>query len=72
MIHGMIHFNNIYWVYVIEQWMKPYTKSSINMESYIMKFDSKWLKKNTKKGVPSNFSTGTEWISNDLKTRILW
>ena len=42
-----------------------------NMESYIMKFDSKWLKKNTKKGVPSNFSTGTEWISNDLKTRIL-
>ena len=43
----------------------------INMESYIMKFDSKWLKKNTKKGVPSHFSTGTEWISNDLKTRIL-
>ena len=42
-----------------------------HMESYIMKFDSKWLKKNTKKGVPSNFSTGTEWISNDLKTRIL-
>ena len=42
----------------------------INMESYIMKFDSKWLKKNTKKGVPSNFSTGTEWISNDLKTSI--
>ena len=51
--------------------MKAYTKSSlINMDSYIMKFDSKWLKKNTKKGVPSNFSTGTEWISNDLKTRI--
>ena len=42
----------------------------INMESYIMKFDSKWLKKNTKIGVPSNFSTGTERISNDLKTRI--
>ena len=42
----------------------------INMESYIMKFDSKWLKKNTKIGVPSNFSTGTERISNDLKTSI--